>query len=324
MYKKLYLQKGEYMIRKRLIFVLVGIVLFAGCKDKANIFITTEPPGASVMDASNDKILGTTPYEEYKKDVGTYQYLLRLKYYKDVKVSIEIKDATDIQKKEITLSDLRNVSIVTEPTGASITGLGVDGETTPYSEVLKPGKYELTLTKEGFPPEKVSFKINKEGDKFEKRIRFWDNRNVAIDSEPAGATITGLGTDGKTTPFLEEVKPGKYMGITVSKEGFHEEKLGFILRTTKDRYEKRFKLLTTKEYEIKKLECEKQSMLVVEGECNWGPYMGVMEWGQANAKCRSMGMRLPTFDELRTVYLSGLTESWQKDGYEYWSSSPPP
>jgi hypothetical protein len=76
------------MISKKIIGVLIGIVLFVGCKDKANIFITSEPPGASVLDASNDKILGTTPYEEYKKDGGTYQYLLRLKYYKDVKVSI--------------------------------------------------------------------------------------------------------------------------------------------------------------------------------------------------------------------------------------------
>ena len=69
----------------------------------------------------------------------------------------------------------------------------MDGETTPYSGVLKPGKYELTLTKEGFFPEKVSFKIIKEGDRVEKMVRLLDIRNVSINSEPTGATLSGNG-----------------------------------------------------------------------------------------------------------------------------------
>ena len=252
------------------IYLLFCLALLVGCKDKPNIIITSEPPGASVLDDSNDKVLDTTPYEEFRKDSGSYQFLLRLKHYKDVKVSVELKDVTSVQSKEIQLSDIRNITIITEPTGASITGLGVGGETTPYSGELKPGKYELTLTKEGFFPENVSFKIIKEGDKYEKRIRFWDNRNVAIDTEPAGAILTGIGTDGKPTPFLEEIKPGKYE-VTITKEGFHEEKLSFSLGTPKDRYEKKIKLMTNQEFadlEKKKVECEKQVMTqFIDGEC---------------------------------------------------------
>jgi hypothetical protein len=148
-------------------------------------------------------------------------------------------------------------------------------------------------------------------------------RTGYIDSEPTGATLSGNGFMGRTTPFLEEVKPGKYE-VTVTKEGFHEEKLSFSMGTPKDKFEKKIKLMTTQEYETKKLECDKQNLIFVEGECkvDWSPYMGEMEWGLANTKCRSIGMRLPTIDELKAAYNAGITKSWQKDGYHYWSSTP--
>ena len=54
----------------------------------------------------------------------------------------------------------------------------------------------------------------------------------------------------------------------------------------------------------------------------WSPYMGRMNWDSANAKCRSIGMRLPTLQELEAAYNSGITESWKNDGDYYWSSTP--
>jgi len=51
-------------------------------------------------------------------------------------------------------------------------------------------------------------------------------------------------------------------------------------------------------------------------------YQGNMNWDSANAKCGSIGMHLPTIDELKKAYESGITKSWQKDGYSYWSSTP--
>ena len=50
--------------------------------------------------------------------------------------------------------------------------------------------------------------------------------------------------------------------------------------------------------------------------------MGAMDWDSANAKCRSIGSRLPTNDELIAAFKVGLTKSWQKDGDIYWSSTP--
>ena len=76
--------------------------------------------------------------------------------------------------------------------------------------------------------------------------------------------------------------------------------------------------------EKKKVECEKQGMVIVDGDCKerWSPYMGDMNWDSANAKCRSIGMRLPTIDELKDAYSAGITKSWQKYGYDYLSSTP--
>jgi hypothetical protein len=69
------------------------------------------------------------------------------------------------------------------------------------------------------------------------------------------------------------------------------------------------------------------------GGGSWSGYQGVMTWNDADAKCKSLGMRLPTAEELKSAYASGVTESWLNDGdsddywlvsdggFGYWSSS---
>jgi formylglycine-generating enzyme required for sulfatase activity len=54
----------------------------------------------------------------------------------------------------------------------------------------------------------------------------------------------------------------------------------------------------------------------------WSEYQGYMNWEDAKKKCASIGMRLPTIEELESAYKSGVTESWKTDGYNYWSSTP--
>ena len=54
----------------------------------------------------------------------------------------------------------------------------------------------------------------------------------------------------------------------------------------------------------------------------YSEYQGNLNWDDANKKCISSGMRLPTITELKEAYESKITESWQKDGYIYWSSTP--
>ncbi len=44
-----------------------------------------------------------------------------------------------------------------------------------------------------------------------------------------------------------------------------------------------------------------------------------MNWEDAKAKCKSLGMRLPIINELSPAYDDGLMVSWEKNGY--WSST---
>jgi len=59
-------------------------------------------------------------------------------------------------------------------------------------------------------------------------------------------------------------------------------------------------------------------------EYKWGEseYFGEMEWTDANEKCKSLGMRLPTIDELRAAYKLRITKSWEDVADSYWSSTP--
>lgn len=61
-----------------------------------------------------------------------------------------------------------------------------------------------------------------------------------------------------------------------------------------------------------------------EASVQWSQNMGEMNWNDATAKCKSLGMRLPTKDELKIAYTTGVTKSWKREGWAYgfWSSTP--
>lgn len=52
----------------------------------------------------------------------------------------------------------------------------------------------------------------------------------------------------------------------------------------------------------------------------WSKYLGFMQWKDAKKKCISIGMKLPTKEELYFAYTKGITESWKENGTYYWSS----
>jgi hypothetical protein len=58
------------------------------------------------------------------------------------------------------------------------------------------------------------------------------------------------------------------------------------------------------------------------GSSSWSTYQGRLGWYEAWDKCWSIGMRLPTIDELKLARRSKVTKSWDVDGYSYWSSTP--
>lgn len=54
---------------------------------------------------------------------------------------------------------------------------------------------------------------------------------------------------------------------------------------------------------------------------NWSPSQGRMNWEEANLKCKEMGMRLPTINELEFARRRGMNLNWGVGGDVYWSST---
>ncbi len=51
-------------------------------------------------------------------------------------------------------------------------------------------------------------------------------------------------------------------------------------------------------------------------------YQGLENFEDAKTKCAKLGMRLPNIEELKAAYKAKVTESWKRNGYLYWSSTP--
>lgn len=57
---------------------------------------------------------------------------------------------------------------------------------------------------------------------------------------------------------------------------------------------------------------------------SWSAYQGKLNWEDAKAKCASIGMKLPSIEELKAAYAAEITKSWDEIGFLsnrfYWSS----
>lgn len=73
--------------------------------------------------------------------------------------------------------------------------------------------------------------------------------------------------------------------------------------------------------EIMEISPENTKSIQKETILNWSEYQGEMFWNDALSKCASIGMRLPTIEELKMLYGSKLIRNWQKVGSNYWSST---
>ncbi len=57
---------------------------------------------------------------------------------------------------------------------------------------------------------------------------------------------------------------------------------------------------------------------------NWTEYLGIMNWNEANQKCKKLGMRLPSRSDWLEPYNSDQRKSWRKPNGSwfsvYWTS----
>ena len=59
---------------------------------------------------------------------------------------------------------------------------------------------------------------------------------------------------------------------------------------------------------------------VLAKESEWSKYQGRMDWFSAQAKCKSIGMRLATLAEFESSFKASELKKWERDGIFYWSS----
>jgi hypothetical protein len=53
---------------------------------------------------------------------------------------------------------------------------------------------------------------------------------------------------------------------------------------------------------------------------DWSDYQGRMSWYKAMEKSKSVGMRLPTLDELKLAFRAKEIKNWKEKGKCYWTS----
>ncbi len=53
----------------------------------------------------------------------------------------------------------------------------------------------------------------------------------------------------------------------------------------------------------------------------WSSLQGSLNWNEAKKKCSSLGMRLPSLEELKTSFDKEELSAWKKDGNTYWTAS---
>ena len=160
-----------------------------------------------------------------------------------------------------------------------------------------------------------------------------EGANFILTADPKDAKISFFKKDmtkepGKQILDVEFVLQGKtiemnllsnplYMKVELGSEYIYKvEKSGFVSQEEEvtlklgENLEKNIILYTEDELKSKKEE-------------NWSEYLGDMNWESANKKCNEVaGRRLPSLKELKLAYDAGITKSWQKVGYYYWSSTP--
>ncbi|MBF0227940.1 MAG: PEGA domain-containing protein [Desulfobacterales bacterium] len=118
---------------------------------------------------------------------------------------------------------LGELEVKSEPKGAEVYVNGESKGLTPLKlENLKPGSYEIKISKEGY--EEYSGSVSVVGSKtasVDRNLREILG-SISIKSSPSGAEVYVEGSRKGTTPLtLDKVKPGSY-NVKISKEGYEE------------------------------------------------------------------------------------------------------
>ncbi len=115
-----------------------------------SVTIKTDPDSVAIL--MNDSLKGLSPLVLTGLKAGEHTFILKKKGYYQKKVTAVI-DSQSVKELTITLQQPGNLVITSDPAGAAVTFNGDAKGVAPVTiSTLKPGDYDLKLTKETFLP----------------------------------------------------------------------------------------------------------------------------------------------------------------------------
>lgn len=163
--------------------------------------VVTDPPGADV--AIDTRSAGRTPL---KKMLKPGRYLVNVAYPGRVPVQRTVTVSRDGVSLKLRLRPSRGkpvrLLVETQPAGARIVVNDEDHGTTPANLKIAPGRYQVSLTLEGYEEDKRSIDLDTAAsEKLAVKLKR-QHGMLRIDSTPAGAKIMVNGDDKGTTPLM--------------------------------------------------------------------------------------------------------------------------
>jgi eukaryotic-like serine/threonine-protein kinase len=183
------------------------------------ISVSSEPSGASVI--VNGRYAGTTPYENSRMPVGSYDVVLRKEGFDDYQTAVQIQQQSTREVRHTFAVPRGTLTILVRPWGSIYINqeLKVSDTFVPYVTELGSGKYRIAVVHPELGRWERDVLIEKDVTKellvdFNKRVK------VVVTSDPPAAEIfLNNVPSGEYTPKQLNLTIGSYT-IEVRKEGY--------------------------------------------------------------------------------------------------------
>ncbi|HRT37680.1 MAG TPA: PEGA domain-containing protein, partial [Caldisericia bacterium] len=220
-----------------LLLVIALLLTFSLYKEKLPFIsgllkIDSDPQGAEVL--INNEKKGITPISISLKE-GSYEVVVKKDSYEDFEkkdVHIEKNKTLDLGVIKLTpLPSYATLEVETTPTNAKLYINGEEKGLTPYTvDKLKPGEYEIKITKSGYEDykDKITLKDNEN-----KTMKIQLSKIsvtppppsygfLSVDSDPSGANVYVDNKNiGKTPIKSYQLEPGSHT-IKLSLDGYND------------------------------------------------------------------------------------------------------
>lgn len=187
-----------------------------------SLYLTTDPPGATIW--LNGEEIGETPQRIAALQPGYHELMLQRSLYQSIQERILIYSGEE-KRLEITLEEAPGVlTLTTQPKGAEIFLEGRQVGTTPVVLDLPRGEHYLTVKKEGFAQEEITFLSlpEKEEEVLLTLIQLYGILEIL--SDPMGVHVYRDGELLGSTPLILEHHPAGRFTFTLKGEGMEERR----------------------------------------------------------------------------------------------------